>query len=152
MNLSVNGVQRQVEAEPSTTLLEVLRNDLGLTGTKYGCGEGECGACTVLLDGVPTRSCITDIGDVAGQSITTIEGLEKEGKLHPVQSAFMEEDAMQCGYCISGMIMAAHGLLKRTPNPTESQIRDAMDGNICRCCGYANMVRAIQRAAKEMGS
>lgn len=148
--LTINGVRRQVEADPSTNLLEVLRNDLGLTGTKYGCGETQCGACTVLLDGAPVRSCTTPLSQVVGKRIVTIEGLETDGKLHPVQQAFLETDAMQCGYCVSGMIMSAVALLERVPNPTKAQIVEAMNGNICRCCAYPKMIEAIERAAAKL--
>ena len=150
LELIVNGEKRQVEADPEDYLLEVLRNDLGLTGAKYGCGEGECGACTVLIDGFPSRSCILPLASIEGKQIRTIESLAKDGKLHPIQQAFIDEDAMQCGYCVSGMIMLASALLERNKNPTERQIRDHMRPNICRCCTYPRMVRAIQRAAKVM--
>jgi aerobic-type carbon monoxide dehydrogenase small subunit (CoxS/CutS family) len=151
IELTVNGQPHEIEAPASAILLEVLRNDLGLTGAKYGCGEGQCGACTVLLDGVPTRSCITQLSQVGKKRIITIEGLEKDGKLHPLQQAFMDEGAMQCGYCVPGMIMSAVGLLSRTPKPTEAQIVEHMQGNVCRCCGYPRMVAAI-KAASEAGS
>jgi aerobic-type carbon monoxide dehydrogenase small subunit (CoxS/CutS family) len=150
IELLVNGQKRQVDATPADYLLEVLRDDLGLTGAKFGCGEGECGACTVLVDGAPTKSCILPLSIVEGTGIRTIESLAKDGKLHPLQQAFIEEDAMQCGYCIPGMIMAAYGLLAKNSNPSERAIRDHMRGNICRCCGYSRMVKAIQRAAAAM--
>lgn len=149
-SLRINGSPRTVDADPETSLLEVLRNDLVLTGTKYGCGESQCGACTVLVDGIPTRSCVTPISDIGNAPVITIEGLEKDGKLHPLQQAFIDEDAMQCGYCISGMIMTAHRLIEKNPEPSETQIKEAMEGNICRCCGYANMIQAIRKAAKVM--
>jgi aerobic-type carbon monoxide dehydrogenase small subunit (CoxS/CutS family) len=150
-DLVVNGVSHGVDADPTTSLLEVLRDDLGLTGTKYGCGESQCGACTVLVDGQPMHACVTPISEVAGTKITTIEGLAKGGQLHAVQQAFLDEGAMQCGYCVPGMIMAAIGLLKDHPNPTDAQILEGMQGNVCRCGGYPRMVAAIHRAAKVLG-
>jgi len=156
ITLDVNGVKRQVAADPETSLLEVLRDDLGLTGTKYGCGESQCGACTVLLDGDSVHSCIVPASEAEGKPILTIESLEKDARLHPLQQAFLDEGAMQCGYCVPGMIMAAYGLLLRNPHPTEAQIIGHMNGNLCRCGGYPRMVRAIKRAAlaagKEQGS
>ena len=148
--LNVNGTERQVEAPPEESLLSVLRNRLQLTGTKYGCGEGQCGACTVLLDGRPVRSCRTPLSAAAGKKIVTIEGLERNGKLHPLQTAFLEQEALQCGYCTSGMIMSAVALLQTNPNPQEKDIVDFMDGNVCRCGTYSRIVNAIQRAAKGM--
>jgi aerobic-type carbon monoxide dehydrogenase small subunit (CoxS/CutS family) len=150
IELEVNGVKRKVEAEAETNLLEVLREDLGLTGTKYGCGESQCGACTVLIAGQAVHSCIASVGEAVGQPITTIEGLAKNGKLHPVQQAFIDHNALQCGYCSSGMIMAAVGFLATNPNPTEAQIVGHMSGNICRCGGYPRMVAAIKEAAQTM--
>jgi len=150
IELMVNGAKRTVEAGPDDFLLEVLRNDLGLTGSKFGCGEGECGACTVLVDGAHTKSCILPLSAVEGKAIRTVESLASGDKLHPLQVAFVEEDAMQCGYCVSGMLMAAHALLEKNKNPSERDIRDHMRGNICRCCAYPRMVKAIQRAAKAM--
>jgi aerobic-type carbon monoxide dehydrogenase small subunit (CoxS/CutS family) len=147
--LKVNGVEHKVEAEPERTLLEVLREDLGLTGSKYGCGEGQCGACTVLIDGRAERSCIATVAGTAGKQITTIEGLEKNGRLHAVQEAFLNHDAMQCGYCIPGMVMSAVGLLRKTPNPTAAQVRQSMQGNICRCGAYPRIVDAVLEAAKK---
>src|SRR4051812_48638904 len=132
--LTVNGRPTTVKSPADRLLLEVLREDLELTGTKYGCGEGACGACTVLLDGRPTFSCSTRLGDVAGKSITTIEGLAKGDELHPVQAAFLKDGALQCGFCTAGMIMAAAALLELTPSPDEPQIVEAMNGHICRCC------------------
>jgi aerobic-type carbon monoxide dehydrogenase small subunit (CoxS/CutS family) len=149
IELHVNGAALRVAAESERSLLSVLRDDLDLTGTKYGCGEGQCGACTVLIDGHPQRSCLTPVGSVAGKQITTIEGLAPAGKLHPLQHAFLELGAMQCGYCTSGMIMAAAGLLKRNPNPTRAEIIRHMDGNLCRCGAYPRIIAAIQTAAKE---
>jgi aerobic-type carbon monoxide dehydrogenase small subunit (CoxS/CutS family) len=126
----------------------VLREDFDLTGTKYGCGEGECRACTVLLDGKAVRSCQTDIGEVAGSKIETIESLATNGKLHPVQEAFVKEGAMQCGYCVPGMVLSTVALLKRNASPTREQIVEALNGNLCRCCGYVNVLKAVERAAQ----
>jgi aerobic-type carbon monoxide dehydrogenase small subunit (CoxS/CutS family) len=131
-------------------LLWVLRDDLGLTGSKYGCGEGQCGACTVLIDGAPTRSCITSAAGVAGKPITTIEGLAQNDHLHPLQEAFIEADAMQCGYCTPGMIVSGAALLNKNPHPTEAQIRTVMEGNVCRCGTYPRIVIAVQMAARQM--
>jgi len=152
--LHVNGHTLSVEAEAERSLLSVLRDDLELTGAKYGCGEGQCGACTVLIDGTPTHSCLTPVGKVGQKKITTIEGLEQNGRLHPLQQAFLEIGAMQCAYCTSGMIMAGVALLKRNPNPSEPEIIRTMDGNICRCGTYQRIIAAIKRAAsrKEGGS
>jgi aerobic-type carbon monoxide dehydrogenase small subunit (CoxS/CutS family) len=144
----VNGVRRRVEVEPEAPLLSVLRDDLDLTGTKYGCGEGQCGACTVLLDGVPTRSCITRVSTVAGRQVTTIEGLARGGRLHPLQEAFLRAGAMQCGYCTAGMIMAGAGLLAKNPNPSEQQVKQSLEGNICRCGTYPRIVAAVRMAAR----
>ena len=146
--LRINGAKRQVDAEGERSLLSVLRDDLELTGAKYGCGEGRCGACTVLIDGLPTRSCVTTLAKAAAREITTIESLERDGKLHPLQQALIETGAMQCGYCTCGMIMSALALLRKTPRPSEEQIIEAMDGNICRCGIYANIVAAISKVAK----
>jgi aerobic-type carbon monoxide dehydrogenase small subunit (CoxS/CutS family) len=146
--LRINGIARKIEAEADRSLLSVLRDDLDLTGSKYGCGEGQCGACTVLLDGIPTRSCTTPVRGAADKQITTIEGLEKDGRLHPVQAAFLEAGAMQCAYCTSGMIMSGVALLQRNPDPTEREIVRAMEGNICRCGTYPRIVAAIQKAAQ----
>ncbi len=146
--LEVNGSRRRIDADPDRTLLSVLRDDLDLTGTKYGCGEGQCAACTVLIDGVPTRSCITRVGAAAGKRIVTIEGLAPEGKLHPVQEAFLAADALQCGWCTPGMILGAVGLLERNPHPTEAEIVAGMNGHICRCGTYSRVIAAIQSAAK----
>ena len=145
--LHVNGTKLRINAEADRSLLSVLRDDLDLTGSKYGCGEGQCGACTVLIDGQATRSCITKLGAAAGKKIITIEGIEKNGRLHSVQEAFLEADALQCGYCTPGFIMAAVSLLEETPKPTEEEIRHALEGNLCRCTGYHNIVRAVQTAA-----
>ena len=149
-NLLVNGAPHKVDADSQSTLLSVLREQLELTGTKYGCGEGQCGACTVLLDGVPRRSCLTPVGDTEGKAVTTIEGLAQNGRLHPLQEAFLAEEAMQCAYCTSGMIMSAAGLLRTDANPTESKIKDALDGNICRCGTHPRIVAAVQRAARAI--
>src|SRR2546425_2461234 len=134
--LEVNEISRRVNASSERSLLSVLRDDLDLTGTKYGCGEGQCGACAVLLDGEPVRSCITPVSKAAGKRITTIEGLEREGRLHPLQEAFLEVGAFQCGYCTRGMIMSGTSLLRRNPKPTAAEIAHAMQGNICRCGTY----------------
>jgi aerobic-type carbon monoxide dehydrogenase small subunit (CoxS/CutS family) len=145
--LTINGTKFPVSAPADETLLSVLRDRLKLTGTKYGCGEGECGACTVLLDGHAAKSCQTLVADAAAAKITTIEGLEQRGQLTPVQQAFLDEGAFQCGYCTSGMIMRATALLKVTPNPTEAQIVSSMNGNICRCGTYPRIIAAVQRAS-----
>ncbi len=150
--LLVNGQSFSVEADADASLLSVLREQLDLTGTKYGCGEGQCGACTVLVDGRAHRSCITPVSTVAGKPITTIEGLAKDGRLHPLQQAFLDEDAMQCAYCASGMIMSAVFLLNSRPNPSDAEILQFMQGNICRCGTYPRIMAAIRRAgaaAKE---
>src|SRR3989442_16041347 len=147
--LNINGKKMPVDVDSAVSLLGVLRNDLDLTGSKYGCGEGQCGACTVLLDGQPARSCITQVGRAAGKQITTIEGLEKDGKLHPLQEAFIKADAMQCAYCTSGMIMSASALLKNHPKPKRDDIITAMNGNICRCGTYQRIIEAIQIASGQ---
>jgi aerobic-type carbon monoxide dehydrogenase small subunit (CoxS/CutS family) len=146
--LTVNGRAYAVDADPQTSLLTVLREHLDLTGTKYGCGEGQCGACTVLIDGKAQRSCVTKASSVAQKQITTIEGLASGEELHPVQHAFLDEGALQCGYCTSGMIVSAVALLKQNSHPSQSQIVDFMDGNICRCGTYPRIIKAIERAAK----
>lgn len=145
--LTVNGQQRTTPAAPDTPLLYVLRNDFELNGAKYGCGVGQCGACTVLVDGEPTRSCITPISDVVNNKITTLEGLGTEKNLHPLQKAFIEEQAAQCGYCIAGIIVSAKALLDNQPHPTETQIREALAGHLCRCGTHARIVKAVQKAA-----
>lgn len=151
--LKVNGTRRRVDAEADRSLLSVLRDELDLTGAKYGCGEGQCGACTVLIDGQPSRSCITPMSAVEGKQITTIEGLTRdEERLHPLQEAFLEEGAMQCGYCIPGMIMSGAGLLKKNPSPTDSEIIRAMEGNICRCGTYLRILAALRRVANTARS
>ena len=146
--LNVNGTRLHVTAPAEETLLSVLRNRLELTGTKYGCGEGQCGACTVLLDGRATRSCLMPVAAAASAKITTIEGLEQHGVLTPLQQAFLDEGAFQCGYCTSGMIMSATSLLRDTHNPSEGQIVEAMNGNVCRCGTYPRIVAAVQHAAR----
>jgi aerobic-type carbon monoxide dehydrogenase small subunit (CoxS/CutS family) len=146
-SLLINGQARDVEAEPDTSLLSVLREQLDLTGSKYGCGEGQCGACTVLIEGKARRSCITPLWSVVNKSIITIEGLARERHLHPVQQAFLDEDAMQCAYCTSGMIMSAVSLLNSKHNPSDTDILEFMQGNICRCGTYPRILAAIRRAA-----
>ena len=148
--LNVNGITHRVDVDSERSLLSVLRDDLNLTGSKYGCGEGQCGACTVLIGAAPARSCITKVASVAGKQITTIEGLENNGRLHPIQQAFLEADALQCGYCTSGMIMSSVALLSKTPNPGEAEIVRFMEGNICRCGTYPRIVAAITKAAQVM--
>ena len=149
LTLLVNGSEHKVETAPSEPLLYVLRNQLGLTGTKYGCGEGQCGACTVLLDGRPVRSCRTPAQSAAGARIQTIESLSANGQLHPLQRAFLEQDAFQCGYCTPGMIMSGVALLQAKPRPSDEDVLQHMNGNICRCGTYQRIVAAIQRAAGE---
>ena len=146
-SLNVNGKKLRVDVDSQTPLLYVLRDHLNMTGTKYGCGEARCGACTVLVDGQMMRSCVTPVARVSGKQVTTIEGIEKDGKLNQLQEAFLKADALQCGYCTSGMIMSGVGLLKKTPNQTDAEILRAMEGNICRCGTYPRIVAAIRRAA-----
>lgn len=146
--LKINGKLVRVTAPPDEPLLWVLRYRLDMTGTKYGCGEGQCGACTVLLDGHATRSCLTPVETAAGASITTVEGLEQEGKLTPVQEAFLREDAMQCGYCTAGMVMSATALLREEKSPSDQQIVEAMNGNVCRCGTYPRIVAAVRLASR----
>jgi len=148
VNLLVNGARRRVDVDAEQSLLSVLRDELDLTGAKYGCGEGQCGACTVLIDGRPTRSCITKAASVGGTAVTTIEGLEEEGRLHPVQQAFLEADALQCGYCTPGMILEGVALLRRKPDPSEAEIARAMEGHVCRCCTYPRILKAVHEAAR----
>jgi aerobic-type carbon monoxide dehydrogenase small subunit (CoxS/CutS family) len=148
--LQVNGSRRRVEADAERSLLSVLRDDLDLTGSKYGCGEGRCGACTVLIDGKPARSCTTTVAAASGRQIRTIEGLARDDKLHPLQEAFLKADALQCGYCTSGMIMSAMALLADKPKPSREDIIRQMNGNICRCGTYPRIVAAIQDAAQKM--
>jgi aerobic-type carbon monoxide dehydrogenase small subunit (CoxS/CutS family) len=148
VQFNVNGRAQRVTTDSRRTLLEILREDLGLTGTKFGCGEGQCRACTVLIDGKAVPACQTALDEIEGRRIETIEGLATGDKLHPVQEAFVKEGAMQCGYCVPGMIMATIGLLRRTPKPTPAEINAGLNGNLCRCCGYVNVVNAVQRAAQ----
>ncbi len=151
-SLRVNGRPHSVDVPATLSLLTVLRHELELTGAKYGCGEGQCGACTVLLDGQAVRSCVTPIPSAAGKEVTTIEGLAEAGALHAVQEAFARHDAMQCGYCTSGMVLSAVALLRRQPNPTREQIVRGMNGNICRCGSHPRIVDAIQSAAARGGA
>ncbi|HYW44067.1 MAG TPA: (2Fe-2S)-binding protein [Bryobacteraceae bacterium] len=151
IRLSVNGKARSVDTEPERPLLEVLREDLGLTGTKYGCGEGQCRACTVLIDGKPTVSCVTTVRAAEGRKIVTIEGLAEGGTLHPVQQAFLDEGAVQCGYCAPGMVLQTVALLENHPKPTDAQIVDGLNGNLCRCTNYQRIMAAVRRAAAATG-
>jgi nicotinate dehydrogenase subunit A len=148
--LRVNGKDREVDAEPGDSLLAILRDDFGLTGSRFGCGEGQCGACTVLLDGAGARSCVTRVGSVGAKAITTIEGLAAGDRLHPVQQAFLDVEAFQCGYCTSGMVMAAVGLLKTNPHPSAQDIVRLMDRSVCRCGTYPRIVAAVRLAAERM--
>ena len=148
VRLRVNGRSCELDLPPETTLLEALRDDLALTGTRYGCGHGACGACFVLLDGAPVPSCQTSVEAAVGRDIVTVEGLAKNGDLHPVQRAFLEEDAMQCGYCTSGMIVSAAALLERSPAPSEGEVREALRPHLCRCGVYLRAVRAVQRVGR----
>ena len=150
VTLKINGEQRQVETAANQTLLYLLRDDLGLTGTKDGCREGECGACTVLLDGEPVNSCLVLAGQADGREVLTVEGLAHNGQLHAVQRAFVEAGAVQCGFCTPGVIMAAVALLSRDPKPSEHQVREALVGNLCRCTGYNKILDAVRLAAEEM--
>jgi carbon-monoxide dehydrogenase small subunit len=150
IRLRVNDNYRELKVDLSRTLLEVLRDDLGLTGAKYGCGFGECGACTVLVEGKPASSCLTLAVSVDGKEITTIEGLELNGQLHPIQQAFIEQGAVECGYCTPGMILVAKALLDENPNPNETEIRDYLKGNLCRCTGYVKIIEAVKAAASAM--
>jgi nicotinate dehydrogenase subunit A len=151
VNVKVNGATRSVDAEPDTPLLYVLRNDLELNGAKFGCGLAQCGACTVLVNGVATRSCVTPLSRVTDAEVTTLEGLGTLANLHPLQQAFIDEQAAQCGYCINGMIMTAKALLDRNPRPTEAQVRDGLAANLCRCGTHNRIVRAVLRAAQANG-
>jgi aerobic-type carbon monoxide dehydrogenase small subunit (CoxS/CutS family) len=150
MEIEVNGKKYPVRYDPDTPLLYVLRDELGLTGSKYGCGEGQCGACTVLIGGAPRRSCQIAVSAAAGKSITTIEGLEKDGRLHPVQQAFLDTGAFQCAYCTPGMIMSSVGLLQGNPNPSPVEIAQFLQGNMCRCGAHPRIVDAVRQAAKTM--
>jgi len=149
--LSVNGADRDVDVPRRATLLSVLRNELGLTGSRYGCGAGQCGACYVLADGRAVASCLMTVEQAAAQEITTIEGLSQGERLHPVQQAFVAEDAMQCGYCTGGMIVSSVALLRRDPHPSDQTIRDALAANLCRCGVYVRAIRAVKRAAEASG-
>jgi aerobic-type carbon monoxide dehydrogenase small subunit (CoxS/CutS family) len=150
ISFQLNGKKTEALIDPKDTLLWVLRNHFELTGTKFGCGMGFCGSCTVLIDNEPVRSCTLSVGDVAGKSVVTIEGLAIDGKLHPVQKAFVEHDALQCGFCTPGMIMNATGLLIKNPDPSVKQIKEGMEDNLCRCAAHVRIVDAVQSAAKEM--
>jgi aerobic-type carbon monoxide dehydrogenase small subunit (CoxS/CutS family) len=150
IRFKLNGRNRVITTDPYQTLLWVLRNQLGLTGTKYGCGTGFCGACTVLIDREPVRSCMLPVGEVAGKEVITIEGLATGNKLHPLQQAFIEHDALQCGYCTSGMIMTAAGMLMKNPSLTRQEIIDGLDDNLCRCGAHPRIIDAVEMAAKEM--
>ena len=150
IRFNLNGKKTEITTEPSQTLLWVLRNQLGLTGTKFGCGTGFCGACTVLIDRVPTRSCMLPVSDIAGKEIITIEGLGRNGKLHPLQKAFIDHDALQCGYCTPGMILTAAGLLMKNPSLTRQEIIDGLEDNLCRCGAHTRIIDAVETAAKEM--
>jgi aerobic-type carbon monoxide dehydrogenase small subunit (CoxS/CutS family) len=150
IKFQLNGKQTEALIDPNETLLWVLRNHFGLTGTKYGCGQGFCGSCTILIDNEPVRSCQLPAGDVAGKSVITIEGLAKDGKLHPVQKAFVDHDALQCGFCTPGMIMNATGLLIKKPNPTVQEIKEGMENNLCRCAAHHRIVEAVETASKEL--
>ena len=150
IRFELNGKNVEITLDPGLTLLWVLRNQFGLTGTKYGCGIGFCGSCTILLDNEAVRSCSLAVGDAAGKKVTTIEGLSLNGKLHPLQDAFMKHDALQCGYCTSGMIMNAYGLLLKNPEPTRQEVIDGMEDNLCRCGAHVRIIEAIHTAAKEM--
>jgi aerobic-type carbon monoxide dehydrogenase small subunit (CoxS/CutS family) len=150
ISFQLNGKKTEVMIDPNQTLLWVLRNHFELTGTKFGCGIGFCGSCTVLIDQEPARSCILSIGEVAGKNVITIEGLSKDGKLHPVQKAFVEHDALQCGYCTPGMIMNATGLLLKNPSPSTEQIKEGMENNFCRCGAHVRIIEAVHSASEEM--
>jgi aerobic-type carbon monoxide dehydrogenase small subunit (CoxS/CutS family) len=150
IELNVNGRNYTIDTDPDTSLLTVLRYHLGLTGSKYGCGEGECGACTVIINGYSRRSCITPVSYAHKKQVTTIEGLERDGKLHPVQQAFLDVEAFQCAYCTSGMIMTTVALLRSNPHPTDAQIAEFLQGNICRCGTYPRILDAVRRAERMM--
>lgn len=149
IQLEINGQSRAISSHSDTSLLYVLREELGLTGTKYGCGEGQCGACTVLINGTPRRSCQLSVADASGKSILTIEGLEQNGQLHPVQQAFIDHDAFQCAYCTSGLIMSSVALLQKNPHPSSADIIQALQGNICRCGAHPRILAAVEQAAKS---
>ena len=147
----VNGKDFEIETAPNRTLLDVLRTDLGLTGAKYGCGVGQCGACTVIVDGAARCSCLILIGQVQGRRVETVEGLSNGEELHPLQDSFIENHALQCGYCTPGMLMSTKGLLDKNPSPSEEEIKVAISGNLCRCTGYSQIITAVKKAAKKMG-
>jgi aerobic-type carbon monoxide dehydrogenase small subunit (CoxS/CutS family) len=150
IQLTVNGEPVEAAVEPNQTLLQFLRDDMGLTGTKHGCGLGDCGACTVIVDGMPVNSCLVLAVQATGRDVLTIEGLAENGKLHPIQQAFVDKGAIQCGFCSPGMILSAKALLDSNPKPTEHEIRTAISGNLCRCTGYQKIVEAVQEAAKTI--
>ena len=150
VSLNVNGQQRTLSTDPQRPLLEVLREEFQLTGTKYGCGEGQCGACTVLVDGRRLLSCVTPVSRVDGKTITTIEGLAQGDTLHPVQEAFLAEGAIHCGYCTPGMVLSTVALLKEKPNPTDADIQSGLAGQLCRCCGYPKILKAVHHAAEQL--
>jgi aerobic-type carbon monoxide dehydrogenase small subunit (CoxS/CutS family) len=152
VKITLNGEARTLSADERRTVLEVLREDLGMTGTKYGCGEGECRACTILVDGEPVPSCQLHLSHIDGKDVRTIEGLARSGKLHPVQQAFLDAGAMQCGFCVPGMILTAVSLLENNSKPTDADIVEAMNGNLCRCCGYVNVLEAVRLAAGRGGA
>ena len=150
IKFELNGKPTEILIDPGFTLLWAIRNDLGLTGTKFGCGMGYCGSCTVIMNGDPVRSCSTLVGDARGKKILTIEGLAKNGSLHPIQKEFMEMDALQCGFCTPGMIMNAYGLLIKNPEPSRTEVIDAMEENLCRCGTHGRIIQAVQKAGKQM--
>jgi carbon-monoxide dehydrogenase small subunit len=150
IQLTVNGAKKSFDVEPNTLLLNLLRDEMNLTGTKYGCGIGECGACTVLMDGEAVLACMILAVDADGRRVDTVEGLAEGGEPHPIQQAYLDEGAVQCGYCTPGFIMATKALLDENPAPTEAEIREYLNGNLCRCTGYVNIVKAVQRAAEAM--
>ena len=151
MNISINNVIHEIKASPEHSLLDVLRQEVKLTGTKYGCGEGNCGACTVLIDGEPMRSCITSVGSVTGREVTTVEGLAENGHLNLVQKAFVENSAFQCGYCTPGFVISATALLSKNSTPDISEIKSALSGHICRCGAYVRILKAVQQASDIEG-
>jgi carbon-monoxide dehydrogenase small subunit len=151
INLKINGEPYEVSIKPNMTLLDFLRDEIGLTGTKKGCDTGQCGACTILLDGKPINSCLVLAADANGKEILTVEGLNRDGKLHPLQESFIQEGAVQCGYCTSGMLLSAKALLDENPAPKEEEVKKAISGNLCRCTGYVRIVKAVLAAARKMG-
>ncbi|HNY14771.1 MAG TPA: (2Fe-2S)-binding protein [Bacteroidales bacterium] len=150
IRFKLNGKKKELQTDPANTLIWVLRNELGLTGTKWGCGTGFCGACTVLVDDEPVRSCSVPVSDIAGKKVTTIEGLEKNGKLHPVQQAFVDHEALQCGFCTPGMILTTVSFLKKNPSPTKDEIIEALDENLCRCTAHVRIIDAVLDASGKM--